>query len=123
MAITLQTNATNAAADAVCALLDGGTIDILTSADAVIGTLTFGSPAFAAAVAGVATANDIGPETSTIAGTATKFTAKTSLGAAVFVGTITTVADGSGDMTLTSVVYADGEQIKVNSMTYTQPAS
>src|SRR5439155_785437 len=64
------TSGTNASADAVTALLNGGTIRIYTApqpatADTAITTQTllasptFGSPAFAAAVAGVSTANAI----------------------------------------------------------------
>jgi hypothetical protein len=66
--------AANAEADAVCALLNGGKLQIYdgtqpaTADDAVgaqvlLAELTFGSPAFASASGGVAAANAIAPDT------------------------------------------------------------
>jgi hypothetical protein len=120
MAITLENNARNAAADAVCALLDGGTIEFQTSANAEVATVTFGTPAFGAASSGTATANAITADSSTTGGTITKFVAKASGGAAVFTGTAGT---SGSDINLTSVVLAAGERLEVDSFTYTQPAS
>lgn len=120
MAITLENNARNAAADAVCTLLDGGTIEFQTSASAEVATVTFGTPAFGAASAGTATANAITPDSNTTGGTITKFVAKTSGGVAVFEGTVGT---SGSDINLTSVVLAAGERLEVDSFTYTQPAS
>jgi hypothetical protein len=120
MAITLESIAQNAAADAVCALLDGGTIEFQTSGGVEVATVTFGTPAFGSAVAGTATANAISADTSATGGTTTKFVAKTSAGAAVFEGTVDT---SGADIDLTSVVIAATERLEVDSFTYTQPAS
>lgn len=120
MAITLENNARNAAADAVCALVDGGIIEFQTSAGAEVATVTFGSPAFGAAVSGTATANAIAADESTTGGTITQFEAKTSGGVVVFAGTVDT---SGADINLTSLVLAAGERVEVDSFTYTQPAS
>lgn len=122
MAITLETIARNAACDATVGLLDGGTLELLTSADAVVATHTLGTPAFGAAANGVATANAIADDTNTAAGTITKFSAKTSGGAAVFTGTAT-VTGGGGDIELTSDTLAAGETSSITSLTHTQPAT
>jgi hypothetical protein len=122
MAITLNAVARNAAADAVVGLLDGGNILFQTAGDAQVAELTFGTPAFGAASNGVATANAITPDTSTIAGTITKFQVRTSANAVVFSGTVTAVG-GGGDITLTSTTFANGETLSLSSFTYTQPSS
>jgi hypothetical protein len=120
MAIILENNARNAAADAVCALLDGGVIEFQTAASAEVATVTFGTPAFGASSGGTATANAITPDASVTGGTITKFVAKTSGNVAVFTGTAGT---SGSDINLTSVVLAAGERLEVDSFTYTQPAS
>lgn len=122
MATTLSTLARNAAANAVADLLDGGNILFQTSADAEVAELTFGTPAFGDAVNGVATANAITPDTSTIAGTITKFQVRTAADAVVLSGTVT-AAGGGGDIVLTSVTFANGETLILSSFTYTQPAA
>lgn len=121
MAITLADTARNAAANAVCALVNGGTIEILTAADAVLATLTFSATAFANAAAGVATANAITGGTA-VAGTATKYRAKSSGGTVQFSGTVSNTG-GSGDIKFASNVWAGGETISITSLTYTQPAT
>src|SRR5206468_10642027 len=74
-AMTVSAAGANASADAVAALLNGGTIRIYTApqpatADTAVTTQTllasptFGTPAFAAAVAGISTANAITTEPS-----------------------------------------------------------
>jgi hypothetical protein len=124
--------AVNAAADAACALLNGGKLRIYdgaqpATADTAIDTqvllaeLTFGSPAFAGAAAGVAAANAITQDSSADAtGTAAWFRAlKTDL---------TKVYDGSVgvsgcDLNLNSVSIQAGGVVAVTSLTYTQPKS
>lgn len=56
---TLSNEAKNAAVDAVTALLDGGRCRVYTSGNTLLADLALGTPAFGAAVAGVATANAI----------------------------------------------------------------
>jgi hypothetical protein len=116
-------------ADAVCALLDSGFLDIYdgsqpASADAAVTTqtklarLTFGSPAFGAAVNGVATAHAIAPDSAADAtGTASWFRAMKADG-------VTKVFDGSAgtsgcDLILDSTSIAQNAEVSVSSMTYT----
>ena len=83
MAVTHETTYRNGIADYIVDLLDGGTIEIQTSGDVEVATLTFGTPAFGAAASGVATANAITSDTSATGGTAAKAQLKTSGAAAV----------------------------------------
>jgi len=126
------TNASaSAAADAVCALLNGGTLKIYdgaqaTDADTAVGaqnllaTLTFGGTAFAGASNGVATANAIAAGTGLYnpSGTAAWFRALTSGAAKVFDGT---VGLSNCDLNLNALLIAYGATVSVTSLTYTQP--
>ena len=126
----LSNEAANAAADAVCALCNGGFFDLYdgaqpANANTAITTqvklahLTFASPAFAAAVNGVATANAIGSDASADAtGTAAWFRAYKANGTSpAFDGSVGT----SGcDLNLSSVSIIAGGAISISSFTYTQ---
>ena|SRR5204862_4089452 len=119
----------NAAADAVCALLNSGYIDIYdgtqpATADTAVTTqvklarLTFGATAFGAAVAGVATANAITSDSAADAtGTASWFRACKSNGSAVFDGSVGT---SSANLVLPTVSITAGAVVGVTSCTYTQ---
>lgn len=120
MAITLETNARNASAEAVGDLLNGGTIEFQTSVGVEVATVTFGNPAFGSAAAGVITANAITEDANVTGGTITQFVAKTSASADVFSGTVGTSGE---DINLTSTTLASGETLELTSFTYTQPAS
>ncbi len=122
--------AVNASADAVCASLNGGKLRIYSgtqpaSADdeitsqVLLAELTFGSPAYGAAVAGVATANAITKDSSADAtGTATWFRALKSDNTKVYDGTVGT----SGcDLNLNRTDIQSGGEVSVTSLTYTQP--
>lgn len=122
MPTTLQTNARNAAADAIAALLSGGTIQLLTSADAVVATLDLPVPAFDPAASGVATAEAIAAVTVSAAGTVAKWQGRTSANAPVIDGDVTT-AGGGGSMILTSLTFAEGEQVQITALTLTMPAA
>jgi len=121
----------SASADAVCPLLNGGTLKIYdgaqpADADTAVGaqnllaTLSFGNPAFGAASNGVATANAITPGTGLYnpSGTAAWFRALTSGAAKVFDGT---VGLSGCDLNLNALLIAYGATVTVTSMTYTQP--
>lgn len=122
MAITLETIARNAAANGVVDLLNGGTVELLTSGDAVLATFTLGSPAFGDAATGVATANAIASVTAGATGSAAKFTVKASGGGAVFGGTVTATG-GGGDMVMPSVSITSGETVELSALTFTMPAA
>lgn len=123
MGITMADTARNAAVNAVTALVNGGTIEILTAADAVLATLTFSATAFGSAASGVATANAItGGTVVAGGGTATKYRAKSSGGVVQFSGTVSN-SGGSGDIKFASNVWTGGESLGISSLTYTQPAT
>lgn len=102
----LSIAAANAAADTVCAQLDGGTVrlydgDIPATADTALGAntllaeLTFDSPAFGAAVDGVATAALTEEDDAPAAGVATFCLALTADLLPVFLGTVGLTGSGS----------------------------
>jgi hypothetical protein len=122
--------AAKAAADAVCALCNGGTIQVRSgtqpaNADAaptgtLLVTLTFSATAFAPAGAtgGQATANAIGAANAVATGTASWFRAFKSDGTtAVFDGS---VGVSAADLILSSVALTSGGNVAVSSFTYTQ---
>ncbi len=120
---TLETNARNAACDAIVGLLDGGTIEIQESDDTVLAVLPFGTPAFGASSNGTATAEAITPDSSADAtGTAAKFICKDSEGNPVFGGTVTALG-GGGDMELVSTSIVATQPVTITSFTFTIPAS
>lgn len=120
MTLSLTTSARNAAADAIVALANGGTLELQTSGGVEVATLTLGSPAFGAAVAGVATANAITRDNAATGGTATQFVVKSSGGAALFSGSVGTTGT---DMLLSSNVFAVNDAAEISSFTFTMPAS
>jgi hypothetical protein len=124
----LSDAAAGAAANAVCALCNGGTIQIRSGTQpananaaatgTLLVTLTFSATAFAAAVANVATANAIGSANAIATGTATWFRVLKSDGTTVvFDGSVGTSA---ADLILSSVAITSGGNVAVSSFTYTQ---
>lgn len=129
----LSSQARNAAADAICALLNSGKLRIYDGAQpanpntaistqTLLAELTFGATAFGAASAGVATANAITGDTSADAtGTATWFrTLKSDGTTPVFDGSVGT---SNADLILGSVAIQAGAAVNVTSATYTEQAS
>lgn len=121
MAITLSTAARNAAASAVGALLNGGTIQFNTAGGVEVATATFANPAFGAPATGTITANAITADDNVTGGTVAGFEAKDSLGNVVISGTVSTPGNG-GDFILTDLTYGAGGRLEVTNFTYTVPA-
>lgn len=129
LAPRLSNAGANAAADAVLALLDGGKLRLYdgtqpTDADTPITTqqllaeLTFNTPAFAAAVDGIAAANPITADPSAPgSGTATWFRAVTAGGATVFDGSVGT---SSANVILNSTAISAGASVALSAFSYTQ---
>jgi hypothetical protein len=125
VAVTHPTALRTALADWVVDQLDEGTppgtLVFQTSGDVEVATLTFGNPAFGAAVAGVATANAITADASATGGTIAKARLKNAAGTDKIICSVTATG-GGGDITLNSVVTSAGQQVSVTSLTYTAPA-
>jgi hypothetical protein len=124
----LSDAAANAAAAAVTALCNGGTIQVRSGAQpananavatgTLLVTLTFAATAYGAPAAGVATANAIGAANAVATGTAAWFRALKSDGTtAVFDGSVGTSA---ADLILSSVAITSGGNVGASSLTYTQ---
>jgi hypothetical protein len=124
----LSDAAANAAAAAVTALCNGGTIQVRSGAQpananaaasgTLLVTLTFAATAYGAPAAGVATANAIGAANAVATGTAAWFRAFKSDGTtAVYDGSVGTSA---ADLNLSSTAITNGGNVAVSSLTYTQ---
>lgn len=120
--------ARNAAADARAALLNGGFLRLYDGAQpadptgavtTLLAELTFGTPAFGAAAAGVATANAITDDSSANAtGTASWYRALTSGAAAIMDGSVGTAAS---NIVLNSTAIQSGARVSVTAFTITEP--
>jgi hypothetical protein len=125
VAVTHPSAVRSALADLVVDLIDAGpaagTLELQTSGDVEVATLTFSDPAFGAAAAGVATAAAITADASATGGTVAKAKAKSSTGTEVFACSVTATG-GGGDITLNSVVISAGQQVSITALTYTAPA-
>ena len=135
MALTpsLANVAANAAADAVCALLNNGYLriysgtqpanaDTALSGNTLLAELRWNATAFGASSAGVATANAITSDASADnTGTATFFRALKSDGTtAIFDGSVGT---SGANLNLNSVSIQAGAAVSVSAFTYTQQKS
>jgi hypothetical protein len=132
MAITLETAARNAAADAVTALVDAGTppgdVAIRDASNNILCTIEFLTEAFGPATNGVCTA-DCDPALTSVglaaagAGTAaTNYIVRNAAGTTIWSGTVTATGAG-GDMTLDNVSIAEDQVVNVTGFTFTMPAT
>lgn len=122
MAVTLSVASQNAACDAVVSQLNAGTIELQDATNVVVATLTLANPAFAAAANGTASANAIGADTNTGAGTVDKAVFKDSVGTEIFRVSVSDTA-GTGDIKFPNPTFAAGEKAEITSYDHTQPAS
>jgi hypothetical protein len=132
MAVTLSATAASTAADALCALLNAGhvrlydgarpaTADTAITTQVLLASPTFGNPAFAASVSGVATANAITSDTNAAAsGVTTWFRAVKSDGSTVCDGSVGTA---NADCILSSTTIVQHGTVAITSVTYRQPLS
>lgn len=137
MAINLATAAQNAIVNALTALIDVDAgpahIQLRTGASpgannaatgTLLATLDFNDPAFAAAVAGVATMDNT-PVLTTVGvadGNAGYFRITDNSGDAVLDGTVT-VTGGGGDLEMNTVAISVGLTVNITAGTITEPAS
>jgi hypothetical protein len=120
MAITLQSNARNAACDAIADLHDSGTLEFQTSGGVEVATVTFGATAFGAASSGTATANTITPDSTATGGTTTQFVTKTSAAAQILAGSVGTTGT---DIIIDNTVVPAGVTVDLTAFSITVPAS
>ena len=85
-----------------------------------VATLTFSKPAFNAAVSGVATAAAITPDFNAVGGTIAKAVAQDSTGNPIFSCTVTATG-GSGDIQLSGLAVAVGQQVSLTNLSYIAP--
>lgn len=119
----------NAAANATCALLNGGDLLIYdgtqpanantaVTTQTLLATLTWNATAFGGAVAGVSTANSITSGTAVATSTATWFRAlKSDHSTVVFDGSVGT---SGANLNLNSTSIVSGATVAVSAFTYTQ---
>lgn len=139
MATRLPTGSRNAAVDAVVDRVDAGAgagiVRIYSGAqpasadDAVSGTLlvsvTLSDPAYATAATGAAVLTASATGTAVASGTAGWFRVVDSTGTGVFDGAVRASgdADAGEELVLDNTSIASGQDVTINSLTYTQPAS
>lgn len=110
--------ARNAGADAITALLNNGDIRFETSGDNEVSVNDFGATAFAAASSGVATANAIADDSSTIEGDIDHAVLRDSGETPVMNATVS-VTGGGGDFQMPSLSFGDNDTLQVNALTFT----
>lgn len=123
MAVTISTSAANVLCDGIVDLIDNGGAGTFEIQDGgvVLAELAFGSPAFGAAVAGVATSNAISDDTSANnTGTADTFQIKAGTGEVVLSGSVGTSGE---DINLNTVSITTGDSISITSLTVTMPTA
>ena len=120
MAVTLQANARNAAANAIAALHNSGTLEFQTSGGVEVATIGFDATAFGAAVSGVATANTLTKDSAATGGTTTKFVTKTSAAVPILGGSVGT---SDTDIIIDNTVVSAGVEVVLTSFTITVPAT
>jgi hypothetical protein len=122
MAVTHETAVRNAIADAVLVEIDAGagnaTIELHTSDDAEVATLTCDDPAGAVSGA-VLTFGTITEDTSATGGTTTKFVIKNPAGTVQINGSVGLSGE---DINMSAVVITAGWTVAITALTYTAPA-
>lgn len=118
--IVISKHAASAATDAVCELLDGGSVKIFNGAGVLLAEPRFEKRAFKVAIDGLAESYQIEDEDNAIAsGMATKFTACDPAGDTVFSGLISCGDEiAIGDMRMDSPHIAAGGRVKVDRITF-----
>ena len=118
MPLTYSVDAKNARMTATRDACADGTLEILTSADAVLASIGL-STAGGTVAGGVWTLAFDGPATASGTGTATKARIKNSSGAVVGSGLTVSATGGSGDVRLDNTSIASGQSVSVSSFTIT----
>lgn len=118
MPVTYSVGAKNARMTAVRDLCADGTLEILTSADAVLVSLGL-STAGGSVTGGVWTVTFDGPAAAGAAGTAAKARIKNSAGTVVMDGLTISATGGSGDVKLDNTSIASGQSVSPGSFTVT----
>lgn len=122
-AVTHPTAVRNSLANLVVDLIDAGAaagyLEIDTSGDVEVATLTFSDPAFGNASSGTATANAITSDTNATGGTAAKAFAADSDDTPVF---LCAVGTSGSDINLSSVAIGAGDTVSISSLTYSAAA-
>ena len=120
----LETNARNAAANAIVDLIDSGpgagTLEFETSGDVEVATLTFSDPAFGSASLGTATASAITSDLNATGGTIAQASIYTSTGTKILEATVST---SGAEINLSSLNISAGDVVSVTNLTLTVPAS
>lgn len=118
MPMTYSTGAKNARMTATRDACADGTLEILTSADAVLASIGL-STAGGTVTGGVWTLTFDGAATATAAGTAAKARIKNSAGTVAVDGLTVSATGGSGDVKLDNTAIASGQSVSPGSFTIT----
>ena len=133
MAVTISEAARNAACNAIVDLIDGDTppgnlILYLANGTTEVATLPLNNPAFGAASVGVATL-DVDPAVTDADATGNETAATVAIfktgtaGTEVLRCSVSTTAEGTGDIQLSNNVIAASETVTITELTVTVPAT
>lgn len=125
MAVSFATAYGNTRLTALGQALSGGTLELLTSGDVEVATLTLGSTggtAFTSVTGKVGTFDDMTQDSGAAGGVVAKFAMKNSSGTTIYTGTVTATG-GGGDITIPSVTIPVGGIVDMGTpaITFTEP--
>lgn len=125
MSVTHPAAVRTGIADFVVDQLDEGTppgkLIFQTAGDVEVATLLFAAPAFGAAVAGVAVANALTPDSDATGGTMAKARLQNAAGTDKILCSVTGIG-GGGDIEMDNVLVNAGQQVSMDSLAYSAPA-
>lgn len=120
--ITISNHAASAATDAVCSLLDGGSLRIFNRADVLLAELKFQPKAFRPAIDGLAASHPlIDEDNAKASGMAHNFIACDPAGAPIFSGLVGGTDENgitAGDMVMDNPHIAAGARVQVDAVTF-----
>lgn len=121
---TLASVELNALLDSLSVRLNGGSVELQSAADAVLGSGPLNADFAPAADAGVLTASAIADVAMTVQGTITKYRLKDSGGVVRVSGNASKTGDATTKaMQISNNVVEVGDKIEINSLTITLPAT
>lgn len=119
MAVTLSNAFRDASNDAGLALLNGGSLVLLTSGNVAVATMALSATAYAASSSGTAQENAISDDSNAAGGVVTKFELRSSGGTVHVSGTVTATS-GGGDIEMTNTTVGAGQVVSVSDLSFTR---
>jgi hypothetical protein len=123
MAISFDTSYGDTRITDLGTALSGGTLELQTSGDIEVATLTLANPVFSSVTGKVGTFGDMGADSDATGGDVAKFVMKSSSGTDIYSGTVT-ITGGGGDIEMPNLTVPAGSTVDMNNtspITFTEP--